>query len=257
METLLVEKQDRVLLITLNRPEAGNAFNTTMVEEITRVWREFVADDDLWIAVITGAGDRFFCTGIDLKEASSVGVTRTGDIWLPVSRMMHDTWKPIICAVNGVCCGGGLHFVCDADIVIASENAQFFDPHVNVGYISGWEAVGLARRIPLAYVFRMTMCGRSYRLSAQDAWRIGLVTEVVPQAELLPYALGLAHQMARECAPLAVRGTKEAIKRGLDMGLRDALELSADIIKKVWGTEDMEEGARAFVERRAPQWKGR
>lgn len=257
MDTLLVEKKDRVLLITLNRPEAGNAFNTRMVEEFTQTWQKFIEDDDAWVALITAAGNRFFCTGIDLKEASSVGVTRTGDIWLPVSRLMHDTWKPIICAVNGVCCGGGLHFVCDADIVIAAENAEFFDPHVNVGYISGWEAVGLSRRIPLSYLFRMVLSGRSYRLKAQDAWRIGLVTDIFPQEELLPRSLEIAHRITRECAPLAVRGTKKAIKRGLDMGLRDALELSGYIIKEVWGTEDMAEGARAFVEKRAPHWKAR
>ena len=103
-----------------------------------------------------------------------------GHVWLPIARLMEEIHKPIMCAVNGICCGGGLHFVCDTDIIIGSENAEFFDPHVNVGLVSGWEPIGLSRRIPLNYVLRMTLQGKSYRMDAEEAHRIGLLTEVVP-----------------------------------------------------------------------------
>ena len=121
-----------------------------------------------------------------------------GHVWLPIARLMEQIHKPIICAVNGICCGGGLHFMADTDIIIGSPNAQFFDPHVNVGLISGWEPIGLSRRIPLNYVLRMTLQGKAYRIDAEEAHRIGLITEVVPTDQLLTRAEEIAQDVSQE-----------------------------------------------------------
>lgn len=247
------EKRDRIAFVTLDRENAGNSFNVKMCDEMLAIWEDFRDDPETWVAIVTGAGQKFFCTGIDVKESSTRPM---GDVWLPIARLMEEVYKPIICAVNGICCGGGLHFVCDTDIIIGSENAQFFDPHVNVGFVSGWEPVGLSRRIPLNYVLRMTLQGKSYRIDADQALRIGMITEVVPGERLLERAEEIAEDVLRN-APMAVRFTKQATMTGLDLGLRDALEQSAEIIKKVWDTEDFKEGARAFAEHRPPEWKGR
>lgn len=247
------EKRDRIAYITLDREQAGNSFNTKMCDEMTAIWKDFRDDPDVWVAIVTASGQKFFCTGIDVKESRTKPM---GHVWLPIARLMEEISKPIICAVNGICCGGGLHFVCDTDIIIGSENAEFFDPHVNVGFVSGWEPVGLSRRIPLNYVLRMTLQGKSFRLNAQDALRIGLLTEVVSSDRLLARAEEIARDVLGN-APLAVRYSKQAIMEGLNLGLRDALSHAAYLLKEVWGTEDFKEGARAFEERRRPEWKGR
>jgi E-phenylitaconyl-CoA hydratase len=247
------EKKDRIAYVTLDREAAGNSFNVQMCDEMAAIWKDFDRDDDCWVAIVTATGDRFFCTGVDVKESRTRPM---GHVWLPVARIMEHLDKPIICAVNGICCGGGLHFLCDTDIIIGSERAQFFDPHVNVGLVSGWEPIGLSRRIPLNYVLRMALQGKSYRLDAAEAHRIGLLTEVVPHERLAERAEEIARDVLAN-APLAVRNTKKAIMQGLNLGLDDALELSAYILKEVWGTEDMKEGARAFAERRRPEWRAR
>jgi E-phenylitaconyl-CoA hydratase len=247
------EKRDRIAYVTLDREHAGNSFNVQMCDEMAAIWSDFRDDDDCWVAILTSAGTRFFCTGVDVKESRTKPM---GHVWLPIARLMEELDKPIVCAVNGICCGGGLHFMADADIIIGSENAQFFDPHVNVGLISGWEPIGLSRRIPLNYVLRMTLQGKAYRIDAAEAHRIGLLTEVVPADALLARAEEIARDVLNN-APLAVRWSKRAIMHGLNHGLRDALELSAYMLKEVWDSEDLKEGARAFEERRQPVWKGR
>lgn len=250
-ETMIYEKKGRIAYVTLNRPEAGNSFNTVLCREITEIWEDVMTNDDVWVVIITGAGGRFLCTGIDVKEATT---TKMGDIWLPIARMMAETYKPVILAVNGVCAGGGLHFLCDSDIAICSENASFLDPHVNVGFVTGWEPVALSRRIPLGYVLKMALMGSKFRIDAQKALEIGLVTEVVPLDELMPRATEIA-EIILENSPLAVRYSKKAIMQGLNMGLSGALENSAPILKEVWDTEDHAEGKRAFAEKRRPVWK--
>jgi E-phenylitaconyl-CoA hydratase len=249
----LYEKRDRIAYITLNRERAGNSFNVQMCDEMAAIWTDFRDDDEVWVAVVTSSGEKFFCTGVDVKESRTRPM---GHVWLPIARLMEQIHKPIICAVNGICCGGGLHFMADTDIIIGSTNAQFFDPHVNVGLISGWEPIGLSRRIPLNYVLRMTLQGKAYRIDAEEAHRIGLLTEVVSPDQLLVRAEEIAQDVLKN-SPLAVRWSKQAIMEGLNHGLRDALELSGYMLKEVWNTEDLKEGARAFEEHRAPEWKGR
>jgi E-phenylitaconyl-CoA hydratase len=249
----IYEKRDRVARVTLNREHAGNAFNVQMCDEMKAIWADFRDDDDLWVAIVSATGAKFFCTGVDVKESRTRPM---GHIWLPVARVMEGVYKPIVCAVNGICCGGGLHFLSDTDIIIGSTNAQFFDSHVNVGLVSGWEPIGLSRRIPLNYVLRMTLQGKNYRINAEEAHRIGLITEVVEPDRLLARAEEIAADILQN-APLATRWSKRAIMEGLNHGLHDSLELSAYMLKEVWGTEDQAEGARAFEEHRKPVWKGR
>ena len=249
----IYEKRDRIAYITLNREHAANAFNVRMCDEMMHIWQDFKDDDDLWVAVVMGSGQKYFCAGVDVKESRTRPM---GHVWLPVARLMDSIHKPIVCAVNGICVGGGLHFISDTDIIIGSENAMFFDSHVNVGLISGWEPIGLSRRIPLNYVLRMTLEGKSYKIDANEALRIGLLTEVVPAEQLNDRAREIAENVAAN-APLATQYSKQAIKEGLNLGLKDALELSAYILKEVWDSDDVREGARAFEEKRAPQWTGR
>jgi E-phenylitaconyl-CoA hydratase len=247
------DKRDHIASVTLNREHAANSFNVRMCEEMLHIWQDFKDDDDMRVAVVIGAGAKYFCTGVDVKESRTRAM---GHVWLPVARLMDSIHKPIVCAVNGMCVGGGLHFISDSDIIIGSENALFFDSHVNVGLVSGWEPIGLSRRIPLNYVLRMTLEGKSYKIDAAEALRIGLLTEVVPPERLAERAHEIARSVAAN-APLATRYSKQAIKEGLDHGLTEALERSAEILKNVWDSEDVKEGARAFAEKREPQWKGR
>lgn len=249
----IYEKRDKVAYITLNRESAANAFNVQMCDEMRAIWTDFNNDDDSWVAIVTGAGEKYFCAGVDVKESRTRPM---GHIWLPVARIMEEIHKPIISAVNGICCGGGLHFLSDTDIIIGSTNASFFDSHVNVGLVSGWEPIGLSRRIPLNYVLRMTLQGKKYKIDAQEALRIGLVTEIVEPDQLQSKAEEIARDIL-ENAPLATRWSKHAIIEGLNHGMRDSLELSAYMLKEVWDTEDRAEGARAFAERRKPNWTGK
>ena len=157
----IYEKRDRIAFITLNREHAANAFNVQMCDEMVAIWTDFNDDDEVWVAIVTGVGEKYFCAGVDVKESRTRPM---GHIWLPVARIMEQVRKPIISAVNGICCGGGLHFLSDTDIIIGSTNAVFFDSHVNVGLVSGWEPIGLSRRIPLNYVLRMTLQGKNLSL---------------------------------------------------------------------------------------------
>jgi enoyl-CoA hydratase/carnithine racemase len=162
--------------------------------------------------------------------------------------------KPVIAAVNGLCAGGGLHFVADADIVIAASDAQFCDPHVSVGQVSAVETIGLARKMPFEAVMRMALVGRHERMSAQRAYELGMVSQVVdPPSELRAEAQALAEKIARN-SPAALRATKKAIWSALELGLTDACRLGSQHLISVWGHPDQLEGPAAYVEKREPRW---
>jgi enoyl-CoA hydratase/carnithine racemase len=222
------------------------------------------ADDDVWTLLVTGNG-RAFCTGADVGEIPDDGrvvheapYLSTIDQWeapqegTPPFRTMT---KPVVTAVNGLCCGAGLDWVTTGDIVIASDQAQFFDPHVSIGLVSGREMVRLARVLPTNVAMRLALTGRHERMGAERAYELGLISEVVPHDDLLPRARELAALVNRN-APLAVRGTRLAIRRGLDVPLHEAEILAEAFRERVVRTDDAKEGPAAFLEKREPRWSG-
>jgi enoyl-CoA hydratase/carnithine racemase len=264
-DTIVYEVDDRVATITLHRPEQLNAVNPRMVRELRTAYAAAEADESVWTILVTGAG-RAFCAGADVTEIPDDGRVVYQEPYLttypqweapqeatPPFRTMT---KPILAAVNGLCCGAGLDLVTTGDIAIASDRAEFFDPHVSIGLASGREVVRLARVLPLNVAMRMALTGRHERLSAQRAFDLGLVSEVVEHDRLLERAREVAGLVNRN-APLAVRGTRLAIRKGLDLPLHEAEILAETFRERVLRTEDAREGPRAFVEKRPPEWRGR
>jgi enoyl-CoA hydratase/carnithine racemase len=172
---------------------------------------------------------------------------------LRLSAWHNRVWKPVIAAVNGVCAGGGLHFVADADIVIASETATFLDPHVSVGQVSAYETIALVRKSPMESIVRMALMGRYERIDAHRARELGILSEVVPAAALRDRAQELGETIARN-SPAAMAATKRALWAALEHGLTDACRIGAGHLVGMWGHPDQDEGPRAFAEKRAPVW---
>lgn len=259
-ETLLYEVEGGVATLTLNRPERHNAFNRRMAEELRAAWQAIRRDPALVCAIVTGSGERAFCTGMDVADVADGSARGTADDdraaapWFHLTAVQNECWKPVITAVNGMVCGGGLHFVADSDLVIASEQATFFDTHVKVGLVAGLEPVGLARRIPLEAVMRMALLGGAERMDARRALELGLVGEVLPADGLLPRARELARKIS-EHSPTALALTKRAIWQSLDLGLDDALDRTWKLIQEHARHPDLEEGAVAYVEKRRPRWR--
>ena len=258
-ETLLVERRGPVGWLTFNRPEAGNAMDATMLRELEEAWVELDADPDVRVIVNTGAGSAFQ-TGLDVAqlsrdpEALREQSRRTKRAELRISAWHNRVWKPVIAAVNGVCAGGGLHFVADADIVIAASDATFLDPHVSIGQVAAYEDIALVRKSPMESVMRMALTGRHERLSAARAHQLGILSQVVsPPDELSDAAQELAEKIARN-SPAAMRATKKALWGALEMGLTDACKAGALELVSMWGHPDQAEGPLAFAEKREPKW---
>jgi enoyl-CoA hydratase/carnithine racemase len=260
LEGVRYEKDEGVALITLDRPERGNALAPAMHAMFRWIWEDVKADPDVRVAIVAAAGERHFCTGFDVAEAE--GDEAADQIFkdAPLAESVHwspyqnEVWKPVLCAVNGLCVGGGLHFVVDADIVLASENAAFLDAHVNVGMVGAVENIGLARRLPLGSALRMTLVGRSYRMPARRAFELGLVDELVATpADLLPTARAMADAI-KQNSPQAMARSKQALWGALEHGYTQALEKGWDLLREHWSHPDFLEGPRAFAERRTPRW---
>src|SRR6185312_3916936 len=179
-QRLIVSKRDGVGWLILNRPDAGNAFDALMLDELEAAWGDLDTDPDVKV-IVNAANGKAFCTGMDVvqvardKAAMRRHSRRTRDAALKISSWHCGVWKPVIAAVNGVCAGGGLHLVADADIVIASERASFTDPHVSVGQAVAYEAITLLRKSPMEAVLRMTLSGKGERISAQRAYQLGIL----------------------------------------------------------------------------------
>jgi enoyl-CoA hydratase/carnithine racemase len=264
-ETILYEVGDRVATITFNRPDQLNAVSPAMAAELRRAYAAAEADASVWTIIVTGNG-RAFCAGADVTEIPDDGRVVYEEPYLstyaqweapqeatPPFRTMT---KPIITAVNGLCCGAGLDLVTCGDITIASERAEFFDPHVSIGLVSGREMVRLARVLPVNIAMRVALTGRHERLSARRAYELGMISEVVEHDDLLGRTREVADLVNRN-APLAVRGTRLAIRKGLDLPLHEAEILAETFRERVVRTDDAKEGPRAFVEKRPPEWTGR
>jgi enoyl-CoA hydratase/carnithine racemase len=256
-ETLLVETDGPVVTVTLNRPDRLNAISPVMLAELRAFWPMYDADPGLRVAVVTGSGERAFCSGADVSSVVDKSRNRTSD-FLRENRftpLQAGLSKPTICAVNGVCAGGGLHFVADCDFTICSDTATFLDPHVSVGQVSAIETTVLSRRVPHGSVMRMMLLGRHERLTAVQAQAIGMVTEVVPAAKLRARAAELAGFVAAG-SPAAIAASRKAIWGAMNKPLGDALDY-AWVLLRAHGDHhpDAEEGPRAFAERRDPRWR--
>ena len=252
-------RDDGIAIVTLDRPERGNSLAPSMMRVFKAIWEDVRDDPQIRVAVIAASGERHFCTGFDVAEAEADDADAVFSN-RPLTEAVHwsphqnRVWKPVICAVGGLCVGGGLHFVVDADVVVASQNAAFMDTHVNVGMVGALENVGLARRLPLGSALRMTLMGRDYRMPAERAYQLGLVDELVAtSADVLPAALEMAKSMAKN-SPQAMSLSKQAVWGSLERGYSDALESAWNLLRLHWSHPDFREGPRAFAEKREPRW---
>jgi len=260
MSVVLYEKRDRIAYVTINRPEAMNAYNDEVRRGLRAAFGDFRHDRDAWVAILTGAGERAFSAGADLKEMSRRFQSAGGsdDFWSPEPPMLvrgMGVWKPIIAAVNGYCLAGGLELALACDIRIAAEHATFALTEVRRGIIPGGGGTQrLPRAVPLGIALEMLFTGEP--IDAQEAWRIGLVNRVVAAAELMPAAEALARRICQN-APLSVRAVKELAYRGRNLTLEEGLREELLMARAIRTTEDSREGPLAFAEKREPRWKGR
>jgi enoyl-CoA hydratase/carnithine racemase len=251
------EKEGRIAIFTINRPEAMNALNIATVRELLEAMVDFRDDPELWVGIVTGAGERAFCGGADIKDTLPFMKEHRRDPWsFPPSIMRGlELWKPLIAAINGMALGGGLELALACDIRIAAENARLGTPEVNLGLIPGWGGTQrLPRAIPRCKAAEILLMGKP--IDAQEAYRIGLVNKVVPQDKVMATAKEWAETIC-QAGPLAVRAAKEAMIKGCDMTLEDGLRLENSLVAYIMGTEDFAEGTKAFVEKRKPSYKAK
>lgn len=258
-EHLVVERHGPVGWLINNRPEVRNAMNNAMRDEFADAWIELDRDPAVRVIVHTGNG-RDFQTGVDVTEIATDGLgferyrESTEQFDYHFTSWHQQVWKPVITAVNGICCGGGFHWVADADIVIAASDAQFFDPHVSVGQVVAMEAIGLMKKMPVEAVMRMALVGKYERMGPARALELGMISEIVdPPERLRERAQELAETIAKN-SPAAMAATKRALWGALELGLTDACKAGARELVGMWGHPDQNEGPAAFAEKRPPQW---
>jgi enoyl-CoA hydratase len=251
MSVVEVQKEGKIVIITINRPEARNALNTEVRRGLNQVFIDFREDPNLWVAILTGAGDTAFSAGADIKEF------RPGPSAATAGEALHpdQIWKPFIAAINGYALGGGLELAMQCDIRLAAEHARLGQPEINIGFMPGAGGTQrLPRFVPRAMAAQILLLGEP--IDAQEAYRIGLVNKVVPLAQLLPTAKQWAETICRK-GPVGVRASKEAMIRGYDLSLNEGLKLERELANGVRMSQDFAEGTRAFVEKRPPQYKGK
>ncbi|HCW62064.1 MULTISPECIES: enoyl-CoA hydratase/isomerase family protein [Sphingobium] len=229
-ETIIVTKADHVATITINRPEALNSFTKRMLEEFDYLWKDISADDDVHCVVLRAAKGRAFSTGVDVKDSQTPeGKIMHDNIWTAqdpgdfLGPKANRCWKPVVCAVHGMAAGGAFYWINESDIIICSDEATFFDPHVTYGMTSALEPIGATYRMPLGDVLRMALLGNDERIGAETAKRIGLVSEVVTLERLWERADELGRQIAAK-PPAATQGTVRAIWESLDQTRTGALQ---------------------------------
>ena len=255
---LLYEVKDKVAYITINRPEAMNAMDAEVYAELSKAWTDVRDNPDVWVAIITGAGEKAFTAGADLKSF----IPRTpekADFWLTQKNMILnrglEVWKPVIAAVNGYCLAGGVTLLFATDIRIAAEHSVFEISEVKRGILPGNGGTQRAlRQLPYAIAMEMILLGR--RLTAHEALAYGLINKVVPLKDLMPTAEQCARQL-RENGPLALRAIKELAIRSQSVPLEHGIRLEESFQEFLKTTEDAKEGPRAFAEKRKPMYKAR
>jgi enoyl-CoA hydratase/carnithine racemase len=268
-ETLAYEERDGVAWVTLNRPDRLNAFNSLMQRELRGLWRDLRRHDDVRCIVLTGAGEKAFCTGIDRMEqmgdaaddttdADVVGSGSTpfmfndpGDNLGPKS---CDLWKPVIAAVNGMACGGAFYMLGEVEFIVAADHATFFDPHVTYGMTAAFEPIHMSGVMPFGEIMRLSLLGNHERLSAQRAQEIGLVSEVVPKEQLHETAAWAANAIASQPA-LAIQGTVRALWAAREFGHRQAVRMGYMYVGLGTDQESIAEGQRAFESGKRIDWK--
>ncbi|MBV8304505.1 MAG: enoyl-CoA hydratase/isomerase family protein [Acidimicrobiia bacterium] len=265
-ETILYEEKDGVAWVTLNRPDVHNAFNARMQHELRDMWRGLRADDDVRCVVLTGAGEKAFCTGIDRTE--TMGGNRPDELELGsgstpfmfddpgenIGPNSNDLWKPVVAAVNGMACGGAFYMLGEVEFIIAAEDATFFDPHVTYGMTAAFEPIHLLQKMPFGEIMRLSLLGNHERMSAQRAFDIGLVSEVVPSGELHDAAAWAADAIA-SAPPLAIQGTLRAIWTGLELTRTQALEQAYGYIAMGTNQASIAEGQQAFSSGKRIEWR--
>ena len=255
-EYSLVEREGNLTIITINRPEVMNALHAPAHDEFSAIFDDFVSDPEQWVAIITGAGDRAFSAGNDLKyQASGGDMTRGSDTGFAGITSRFDNPKPVIAAVNGVAMGGGFEIALACDLVIAAENAVFALPEPRVGLAALAGGVHrLPREIGMKQALGMMLTGR--RVSAEEGKQLGFVNEVAPAGQVLEAAREWANQIL-ECAPLSVRASKQAAMEGMDAdSLEAAMNGRYDQVNAMRHSADFIEGPLAFSEKRSPNWQG-
>jgi enoyl-CoA hydratase/carnithine racemase len=284
-ETLGYEESEGVAWVTLNRPEVMNAFNTTMQRELRSVWRWLRRHDDVRVVVLTGAGDKAFCTGIDRSEALADGPRpgRSGasgpggpasgpaedepvhigsgstpfmfdDPGENLGPKANDLWKPVIAAINGIACGGAFYMLGEVDFMIAADHATFFDPHLTFNMAAAFEPLQMTDRMPFGDLVRLTLLGSAERMSAQRALQIGLVTEVVPADELRDRAQWAAAEIAK-AHPVAVQGTLRALWAGRELSRSQALGLGWAFVGLGNDPAALAEGQARFASGERVKWR--
>jgi len=272
-ETLLYEEDDGVAVVTLNRPEVHNAFDQQMQTELRALWQALRRNDDVRAVILTGAGEKAFCTGIDRAESIEQGylideerrlkmANRTGPVSTPfqyndpginINPKENDLWKPVIAAVNGMACGGALYLLGESDIIIAAEHATFFDPHVTYGMVAGFESVHLLQKLPFGETMRLMLLGAHERMSAERAHQMGLVSEITPLAELMERAMWVARAIAS--APVyAIQGTVRSVWMAHELSRRDARAQVSSFVSLGTQFENIAEGQETFQAPR-PKWR--
>jgi len=267
-ETLLVEINQGVAEVTLNRPEAMNSFNVAMRRELVELWAELRLDDEVRCVLVTGAGDRAFCTGIDRSEAmADIDVDAEGldgyvspfmfdDPGAAMCPKANELWKPLVAAVNGIACGGAFYLLGEADIILASADASFFDPHVTYGMTAAFEPIQLVGRMDFGEIVRMSLMGASERVSAERAMAAGLVSEVTEPSALMERARYVASTIA-SAPSLVTQGTLRALWMARELSRRQALDqaylltaLGTDKASLAEGQARFSQGSRVDFERR-------
>jgi len=255
--TVLYELDDHVATITYNRPDVRNAINGELRDDLNAAWERFRADDDAWVAILTGAGDSF-CVGADLRGEGNSAGTFAGSFWeVPTVNSFEsglEIWKPTIAAVNHYCLGYGLTAVLACDFVIAADDAQFGFPEVRLGVPTIVGALRLPDRVGMQHALEILLTGD--RIDAARACEIGLALRVVPRADLLDEARALARRLCQG-APLAVRAVNEVAHRGQGLPWTEAVRFGETMRKVVHATDDAREGMTASAEKREPRWQGR
>ncbi|MFH1651075.1 MAG: enoyl-CoA hydratase-related protein [Chloroflexota bacterium] len=252
------QKEGRIAVFTINRPEAYNSINIQALTEFGEALEKFRDDPEVWVGIVTGAGEKAFCAGADIKEMLPFLQKSLPDKpWAMPNTVLRgmEIWKPLIAAINGVALGGGLEIALACDLRIASEKARLGVPEVTLGLIPGWGGTQrLPRAIPWCKAAELLFTGK--QIDAQEAYRIGLVNAVVPPEQVMTAAREMAEAVCK-AGPLAVRAAKEAMIRGAAMTLEEGLRLENALEAYVVHTADFEEGTKAFVEKRKPEFKAK